>query len=507
MNIKTVTSVVVPLKSKFRLFSIICILLTAPCMAVEFDIVIANGRVIDPETGLDAIRHVGILESRIAEVSTKPLEGNRTIDATGLVVAPGFIDLHVHGQSEESGEYKAHDGVTTALDLESGRQDLRTWLASKEGKSLINYGASVSHRTARTAAMVKFASKLARLDELTEEHGTDHPDVRNYRMEEIDSANYDTLTLNEIQKMNRLVEEELYAGGIGIGLLLGYLPGASHEEIFRLFENAAGFSAPVFVHVRSPGIVGIQEVMTDAISWNTPLHIVHINSASLGKIDFAIDLVEAAQDRGFDVTTEMYPYTAGSTGLQSSIFDEGWQESRNISYGDLQWVKTGERLNRETFEKYRAEGGTVIIHMMKEPWIQNGLRRKSTMIASDSMPYAPGAHPRSAGAYARVLGKYVREEKVLSLPQAIRKMTLMPAQRLETFVPAAARKGRIQVGADADITIFDPEIVIDKATFEGGLKFSEGIPYVLINGTLVVDGSKTVEGVAPGEALMGKYRR
>jgi N-acyl-D-aspartate/D-glutamate deacylase len=415
--------------------------------------------------------------------------------------------LHAHGQSQASNEYQAHDGVTTALELEAGIPNLRAWLASKEGNSLINYGASVSHNTARIAVMDEYAPKLARLNELIETYGEGWPEVQQYQIQEIDPADYESLDSSQIQAMNELILEELNAGGIGIGLLVGYLPGATQDEIYRLFESAAEVSAPIFAHVRDPGIVGIQEVMANAITLGTPLHIVHINSMALGDITLAIDLVEAAQNKGFDVTTEMYPYTAASTYIQSSLFDEGWQERFNIGYEDLQWVATGERLNRETFARYRETGGALILYMMQESWIESGLRRQSTMIASDGMPYAPGAHPRSAGTFARVLGKYVREENIMSLSQAINKMTLMPAQRLETFVPAASRKGRIQIGADADITLFDPATVIDKASFENGLQFSEGMRYVLVNGILVIDDGETVDGVAPGEALTGSYRR
>jgi len=475
--------------------------------AAEYDTVISNGRVIDPETGLDAVRNIGISGNRIVAISASPLEGDHEIDATALVVAPGFIDLHAHGQSQESNEYQARDGVTTALELESGIPNLRAWLAAKEGSSLINYGASVSHNAARTAVMEDYAPKLARLNELIETYGEGWPEVQQYRIQEIDPADYESLDTSQIQSMNEFIKAELDAGGIGIGLLVGYLPGASQDEIFRLFESAAEASAPIFAHVRDPGIVGIQEVMTNAITLGTPLHIVHINSMALGDITLAIDLVEAAQNKGFDVTTELYPYTAGSTFIQSSLFDDGWQERFNIGYEDLQWVATGERLNRETFARYRETGGILILHMMHESWIQSGLRRESTMIASDGMPYAPGAHPRSAGTFSRVLGKYVREDNILSLSEAINKMTLMPAQRLEAFVPAAQHKGRIQVGADADITIFDPEKVIDRASFEDGLQFSEGIQHVLVNGVLVFNHGETVADVSPGQALMGRFRR
>ena len=189
------------------------------------------------------------------------------------------------------------------------------------------------------------------------------------------------------------------------------------------------------------------------------------------------------------------------------MFDEGWQERLGISYGDLQWVATGERLTKETFQSYRKTGGIVIIHSMKPEWIRYGIASTNTIIASDAMPYAPLAHPRTAGTFSRVLGKYVREDKVIDLTTAIEKMTLLPAKRLEGIAPMMHYKGRIQIGADADITIFNPNTVIDKATFEKGLAFSEGIEYVMVNGLFVLKNGKTIANVFPGQPVYGKYKK
>jgi dihydroorotase len=231
---------------------------------------------------------------------------------------------------------------------------------------------------------------------------------------------------------------------------------------------------------------------------------VHVNSSSLGKISPILDLIGGAQERGIDVTTEAYPYTAASTSLQSAIFDEGWQEGLGITYGDLQWQDTGERLTEETFEKYREEGGVVIIHMMKPEWIETALSSPFVMVASDGMPYAPGAHPRSAGTFSRFLGRYVRDQNVLPLMEGLAKVTIMPARRLEAISPQMRRKGRIQIGSDADITVFDPRRIIDTATFEDDLSYSEGVVHVLVNGEFVVKDEATVEGAMPGRAIVGR---
>jgi dihydroorotase len=227
---------------------------------------------------------------------------------------------------------------------------------------------------------------------------------------------------------------------------------------------------------------------------------------ALGQIQLAIDMVQSAKKKGIDVTTELYPYTAGSTLLPSAIFSDGWQQKLGISYEDIQWVATGERLTEKTFNSYKKVGGIVIMHMMKPEWIEKGITTPGFIIASDGMPYSPKAHPRTAGTFSRVLGKYVREEKVLGLSDAIKKMTLLPAQRLENIAPVMRYKGRIQVGADADITIFDAESIIDKATFENGLAFSEGIRYVVVNGVMVIENGTTVHNKFPGQPVYGKFK-
>lgn len=241
--------------------------------------------------------------------------------------------------------------------------------------------------------------------------------------------------------------------------------------------------------------------MAAAESTGAPLHVVHVTSIGLKDTPQLISMIEGAQDRGADVTMECYPYIAASTGLESTIFDPGWQRKMGIGYHDLMWAKTGERLTAETFEKYRKEGGNVVIFSIPEEAARAAVGNPRVMIASDGMEFTgPKIHPRGQGTFSRVLGHYVREEKALDLMSALRKMTLMPAERLQYRAPGFRSKGRIQVGADADITVFDPEKIIDKATFEEPYQFSEGISYVLVNGVPVIREGKTVAGVMPGKA-------
>ncbi|MBK8788387.1 MAG: amidohydrolase family protein [Chitinophagaceae bacterium] len=468
-----------------------------------YDVVLEGGRVIDPETKLDAIKNVGILNNRIAQISSAPLKGKEIINLKGLVVAPGFIDMHIHGRSNVEQEYQLHDGVTTALELEWGIEHIGKWYESRKGKALINYGASVCWPFERFKAIGKYQNAVDSLLQITLQGEAGIGTMTN----SILRAATETITPDAMNQTLANIKASLAEGGIGIGAPIGYLPKSNPNEMFQLYKLAGELQALVFSHVRQPDIISIQEAIAAAVLTGAPLHIVHINSMSLGNIGLSLEMVNAANKKGFDISTELYPYTAGSTSLQSAMFDEGWQQRLGISYGNLQWVATGERLTKETFDAYRKTGGVVILHVMKPEWIKTGIAAPGIMIASDGMTYAKLAHPRTAGTFSRVLGKYVREEKVIDLNTAIEKMTLLPAKRLENIAPMMRFKGRIQVGADADITIFNPDTIIDKATFEKGLEFSAGIEYVLVNGNFILKNGKTVSNVFPGQAVYGKFKK
>jgi N-acyl-D-aspartate/D-glutamate deacylase len=475
-----------------------------------FDVVIAGGRVMDPETGLDAVRHVGIREGSIVAVSESPLDdrlrdGGTRIDAEGLVVAPGFIDLHSHGMSDEAFKYRARDGVTTALELEAGYPFVSEWLEAMAGKARIHFGASASHMSLRALSMSDIGDVVRPSEAVLREAAkADEPLMDSFGSEFMNHVRYSDLPEGDMPELYRLLDRGLADGGIGIGMAHQYYPGASYREIFRVFEFAAERKVPIFVHVREMSTAAMQEVIADAATTGAPLHIVHLNSMSGNEMPVILEMIAGARERGIDITTETYPYTAASTMLDSALFDEGWQERYGISYDGIQWQDTGERLTEETFKKYRAQGGVVIIHFMKDENTDLAIRTPHVMIASDAMPYAPGAHPRSAGTFARVLGRYVRERGVIDLMTALEKMTLAPARRLENVAPAMERKGRLQKGADADIVVFDPETVIDNATFEEGLAYSTGIRHVLVAGTAVVRDEELVEGVFPGLPIIGR---
>ncbi|MFN0179158.1 MAG: amidohydrolase family protein [Gemmatimonadales bacterium] len=443
--------------------------------APTYDLVIANGRVMDPESGLDSVRHLGITGGRIAAISREPLAGNRTIDASNHVVAPGFIDLHEHGQQDESYRMMVRDGVTSALELEVGTADVAKWYADRDGGQVVNFGVSVGHIPARIKVF---------------------GDPGGFLPSGLGGSS--TATEAQIEEMEALVAAGLAQGAVAVGVGSAYTPGATMAELTRIFRVAAAGNASVHIHMRN-GVAGLDSTIAAAKSAGAKLHIVHLNSSSGDDLAAFSAALEAAWASGQDVTTEAYPYGAGMTSIQSALFDD-WRSWPDDRFGLHQLVSTGERLTRATFAKARAAGGTVIIHGRSEEQTRAAILNPLTMIASDGFIENGRGHPRTSGSYAKVLGKYVREEQGLSLMGAIRKMTLMPAQRLEALVPGMAAKGRIRVGADADLTVFDPATVIDRATYEDATIPSEGIPYVIVGGGVVVDQGK-VTGERPGRAI------
>ena len=450
-----------------------------------YDVVILNGRVIDPETRSDAVRNLGISNGVIKAISTSNLQGRTVIDARGLVVSPGFIDLHQHGQDEENYRFKAMDGVTTALELEVGTGDIDAWYAQRDQKSLINYGVSAGHLAARMVAMHEPLKFLPTGD-----------------------AARRAATDAEIDEMKQQLERGLQRGAVAVGFGIQYTPNASRWEILEMFRVAARYGASCHVHMRHAGvkepgssIQALEEVISAAAITGAPLHVVHIQSTGGPATPKLLQMIAEAKSRKLDVTTECYPYIAGMTDIKSAIFDEGWQEVFGIDYKDLQWAATGERLTKETFSEYRKTGGMVAVFSMTEEIVTAAIKSPITMIASDGILENGKGHPRTAGTYSRVLGNYVREQHALTLMDALTKMTLMPAQRLEKRVPLMRNKGRIRLGADADFTIFDPQSIVDKSTFQEPAKYAEGIKFVLVNGVLIVKDGQLQSNTYPGRPV------
>ena len=441
----------------------------------------ANGRVIDPESKLDAVRNVGIRAGRIEAISDQALNGTRVIDATGLVVAPGFIDLHEHGQNEESYALMVRDGVTSAFELEVGTGDVAKWYDERKQGQIVNYGVSVGHIKARMKVLNDPGTALLPAG----------------------VGGSGSATEAQIAEMEAILRKGLDDGAVAVGFGSAYTPGATMAEIERMFRVAAARNASSHIHMRN-GVAGLDSTIAAAAAAKAKLHIVHANSSGDTALAAFLEHIQAARDRGQDVTTEAYPYGAGMTEIQSALFDD-WKTWPDAKFQIHQLVSTGERLNRKTFEEARKKGGTVIIHSRTEEQTHAAIASPLTMIASDGFIENGRGHPRTSGTYSKVLGKYVREEHALPLIDAIGKMTLMPAQRLEGRVPAMANKGRVKVGADADLTIFDPATVIDRSTYEDATIAAAGFPFVIVGGQVVVDSGR-VTAARSGRAIRAPTR-
>jgi N-acyl-D-aspartate/D-glutamate deacylase len=461
-------------------------LAVASALAAEpFDVVIAGGRVMDPESGLDAVRYVGIRDGRVAGLSETPLEGRETVQAAGLVVAPGFINLHWHGTDPHSNTYEAMDGVTSTFELEVGVADVDKWYDERAGRMPINYGAAVGHAPVRMRVM-KDPGDFLPAGDAARRQATDA----------------------ELAEIKRGLEQGLQRGAVGVGFGLAYTNAASHFEILEAFRVAARYDAACYVHIRGASSAGsadreqgLLEVIAHSAVSGAPVHVAHINSSGQNAVARMLGIIADARSHGVDVSTEAYPYTAGMTRLESFLFDT-WGDKPESEYRKLQWVATGERLTKETFHKYRKQGGLVIIHANTEENVRTAMTHPLTMIASDGFDVIPkAAHPRSAGTYSRTVARYVREEGALTLMEALRKMSLMPAQRLESRVPEMRDRGRIREGAIADLVVFDPQRFRDRATYEQPDVFSEGMQAVLVHGTFVVRDGTVVEGATPGRPI------
>jgi N-acyl-D-aspartate/D-glutamate deacylase len=296
---------------------IVCLLLP-PVVAQQYDVVLQRGRVIDPESNLDAVRNVGISSGKIEALTQNALTGRTVVDVRGLIVGPGLIDLHSHGQDLENDRAHAMDGVTAALDLEGGILDVDSWYAAQSGKRFIHYGAAVSHPAARGTVLGGGENAVRR------------------------PANDD-----QIAQIENLIAKGLERGAPAVGLGIQYTPAASRWEILQTFRTAARYHASVHPHIRYAGpkepesvFTALEEVIADAAVSGAPLRVVHLQSSGLGNVPKLLGIIEDAQKRGGDVTTECYPYAGGMTGITSAIFDPGWQEKLGISYGDMMWVAT-----------------------------------------------------------------------------------------------------------------------------------------------------------------------
>lgn len=449
-----------------------------------FDLVIRNGTVIDPETETIKFNYnVGIKGERVTAISREEIRGAEEIDATGLLVTPGFIDILSYSPNDVGNRFKVADGVTTNLAMHGATIDFPGWFRYYAKRPMIlNYGGAV--------LQVGFRHKLG---------------IGNYRAP----------TLAQIEEMKKMTEQAILDGAIGISFSPEYYPGMSTEEIRAIMEVGKKYDLTSFFHVRyatmyGPGgnnIDAINEVIGYARELGTSVQIVHINSTG-GTFSMAesLKIIEEARREGVDVMVDLYPYNSWATYSNSARFDPGWQERFQISYEDLQVGNSTERLTEESFAKYRKQRVLLIAYAIPDEDVDLALQADYAMIGSDTIiePHMNN-HPRGAGCFSRTIGLYARERRVIPLMKALKMMTILPARRLDNVAPALQKKGRLRLGMDADITLFDYGEIIDTATAEKTGSYSRGIYYVIVNGVVVKDPHGFRSGVNPGKPIRSYF--
>lgn len=489
----------------------------------EFDVVIMNGRVMDPETNFDGVRNVGVLDGKIALITEESISGKETIDATGHVVAPGFIDFHNHIVNIPFGQRLAlRDGVTTPLDMEGGAYPIDMWYAALEGRSQTNYGATVSTAGVR--------EKIANPDYDTNS-GSFIKDVTNPDTTSNPDLQFATLlaTSEELEQMRQMFTEGVKQGGLGIGAIPGYMTEGTKSEETIMWQQVAGeYGLATYIHGRfssqmppTTGILGTQEFLANVGVYGGGLFVHHVHQQTLDLTAAVLDLIEDAQNKGMNVLAEIYPYYQGQTIVSADFLKpENYQRNMGRDYGDLIEITNMKPLTKERYEEMleTSPQAQVIMGGISEEGMLSALADPRTVVGSDAPPMvipatgksamdfdvpfdAVSGHPRAAGTHAKVL-RLVREKDLMPMMLAVSKMSYMLADWLEeNGAKAMSQKGRLQVGKDADITIFNPETVTDNSTFEQGALPSTGIPYVMVNGTIVVKDSKVLEGVYPGKPI------
>src|SRR3989339_73382 len=448
------------------------------------ELALLNGRVLDPESGTEEVKNIGIRWGNIVYIGTKGVEAKRSLDVSGLVVCPGFIDFLSYDQNKTGEYYKAADGVTTNLSMHGASMaNFRKLWGRTQGNLYLNQGGAVSQIRLRYSVGLMGA--------------------------------YEKPTSEQITEMCRLADAALANGALGLNFSFEYVPGTTTEEALELAKVVKRYGAICTAHLRystmyekKTNIDAIFEAIDIVRKTGVSFQIDHFNSTGgTFSMNTSLDLIKKANEEGLDITLDMYPYNSWATYLASARFDGDWQKRFNITYKDLQVANTSERLTEEKYKAIRkmkrpANNPLTVAYAIPETDIVAALKFPGMMIGSDTIiEIEKNNHPRGAGCYARLFQKYVREEKIITLMEAVRMCSYYPAKRLEKISSAMKNKGRIKTGADADLLVFDPDKIVEKATVENPAQYSEGFDIVMVNGEIVKDKDGIRKGIFPGKPI------
>ena len=480
-------------------------------------LVLRGGQVIDPATGRDEVTDLLVVDGRVAALGPD-LVGDRVLDVAGLIVGPGFVDLHSHVHSVAGQRLQAMDGVTTALDLEAGLMPVAKAYAdaAAQGRPL-HYGFSASWGGARSKVLLGV---------------DDDADIGTALHALGDERWQQSSTPQQLDQWLGLLRSEIEAGALGIGVLLGYAPRSDPKEFLAVARLAAEAGLPTYTHVRelveadpSTPVDGSQEIARAAAETGAHMHHCHVNSTSRRHIERVLATLETSRAEGSRVTLETYPYGAGSTAIGAAFLAPERLGSWGLRPASLVMVTTGERIADATRlrELRVTEPGTpCIVEFLDESLaadralLQLALAFPDAIVASDAMPvyFADGTrdsrlwplpaggstHPRTTGTFAKSLRLMVRETATWSWLEAFRRCSYLPARVLD-FTPGAHGKGHLGVGADADIVVLDPGNLTDRATYTDPTRPSLGIRHLLVAGTAVVADGEIVLDAYPGQPL------
>lgn len=447
-----------------------------------YDLVIKNGHVVDPKHRVSAQLHIGIAGGKIACLSAEPLVGEKEIDAAGLIVSPGFVDLHMHEDPYDPqqdafalciAESMLQMGVTTALGgncgISSGHTDPLMYLDAVDRIGLpIHLGLLAPHELLR----------------------------KNIGVADV----YQALTADQIEKMIPLLDEMLDGGCIGFSMGMEYIPGTSPAELLSLMGVAGKRDRVTAIHMRSDAeasLPAIQEMIDAAKSTAAALQISHLASMSgFGQIERALAKIDAYRYQDLDVAFDCYPYYAYCTTIGSACFDDGFLDAFGLGdegYAQLEIASgtlAGTMCTKELFFQVRKSEpeALLVAHLLRGEEVDRAISHPAAIIASDGIYHQGKGHPRGSGTFPRFIHEYVVKQKKLSLEAALEKITWLPAKRF------GLPKGTLSVGADADITIFDLNKIKDGATFQTPTAKPEGIAFVLINGEIALAAAQIKNG-------------